>query len=88
MGRRFRAKTDIPLVREKSDVGTVRTTNLVDGRPGDAWGLSYLLLALLALGALWTLRRLFRKPQSFRSDLTKQMLEMPVRRFRRKHRRK
>jgi hypothetical protein len=37
----------------------------MEGRPGDAWGLAYLLLALLALGALWTLKRLFRNPSRF-----------------------
>lgn len=60
----------------------------MEGQPGDAWGPAYLFLGLLALGAFFTLRWFSQKPKSFRSDLTKQMLEMPVRRFRRKHRRK
>lgn len=60
----------------------------MEGQPGDAWGPAYLLLGLLALGALLILRWLSRKSKSFRSDLTKQMLEMPVRRFHKKHRRK
>jgi hypothetical protein len=56
------------------------------GQPGDAWGLSFLFLGLLALGIIFGLRWLSRKPKSFRSDLTKQMLETPVRHFRKKHR--
>lgn len=58
----------------------------MEGQPGDPFGLAYLLLTLLALAAFLTVRRILRKRKPFRSNLTKQLLEMPVRRFRKKHR--
>jgi hypothetical protein len=58
----------------------------MQAQPGDPFGLAYLLLALLAFTAILVVRRISRKRKLFRGNLTKQMLEMPVRRFRKKHR--
>jgi type II secretory pathway component PulF len=60
----------------------------MQAQPGDPAGLAFTLLALLALVAFLVVRWILRKPTQFRSDLTKQLLEMPVRRFRKKRRRR
>jgi uncharacterized membrane protein (UPF0136 family) len=53
---------------------------------GDPAGLACILLASLALVSIFVVIRISRKRKPFHSNLTKQLLEMPVRRFRRKHR--
>jgi hypothetical protein len=58
----------------------------MEAQPGDPGLLGFILLSLLALIAFFVIRRLSRKPTSFRGNLTKQLLQMPVRSFRRKRR--
>ncbi|MGC1550078.1 MAG: hypothetical protein WA777_16265 [Rhodanobacter sp.] len=58
----------------------------MEAQPGDPGLLGFILLSLLALIAFFVVRRLSRKPRPFRGDLTKQLLQMPLRRFHRKHR--
>jgi hypothetical protein len=58
----------------------------MQAQPGDPAGLACSLLALLAFVAIVVVLRISRKRKPFRSNLTKQLLEMPVRRFRKKHR--
>lgn len=61
--------------------------NWMQAQPGDPAGLAFILLSLLALIAILVVRRILRKPKPFRSNLTKRLLEMPVRRFHKKKRR-
>jgi hypothetical protein len=59
----------------------------MQAQPGDPAGLAFILLASLALVAFFVVRRISRKPRQFRGDLTRQLLEMPIRRFHKKRRR-
>jgi hypothetical protein len=59
----------------------------MQAQPGDPAGLACFLLALLAFVAILVVGRISRKRKPFRSNLTKQLLEMPLRRFHKKHRR-
>lgn len=60
----------------------------MQAQPGDPVLLGCFLLLLLALAALFAIWLVSRKRKRFRVDLTKQLSELPIRRFSKKHRRR
>lgn len=57
-------------------------------QPGDPALLGFFLLVLLALAALLAVWWVSRKRKRVRVNLTKQLSELPIRRFSKKHRRR